>query len=446
MEIDNRTLFLKRVPDSRAVNLINFIDASPTPHHAVQHMRSILIREGFYELEQGVEWYLNMGSGYFVLNNGSIIAFRVGQDGLVTDGCRIIAAHTDSPNLRLKPKPVVDRSGYAGLLVEPYGGVLLSSWLDRDLSLAGVIYTREKTGVILERLIKVSRPVARISQLAIHLNREVNEKGLVVNPQTQMLPVIGLTDSGVLPAKRFEEFIREYGGISDESIILSSDLSLYDTQASAFGGLDGEFIYAPRLDNLASCYSAIEALINVSDNPKNTAVVACFNHEEVGSASAEGADSPFLQNTLERISLGRSFGPPRRDEIYRMMANSFCISSDMAHALNPNYPEKHESAHAPVLNGGMVIKTNVNQRYATDARTTLCFMELCAEAGVPYQHFVNRADLACGSTIGPITSSRLGIPTVDVGAPMFSMHSIRECVGTSDIIDMVKVYTSFFAQ
>jgi aspartyl aminopeptidase len=419
-----------------------FLDESPTPYHAVNGMATMFAKEGFIELKMGDAWSLQKGKEYFIENNGSIIAFVLGTESLETNGCKIIAAHTDSPNLQIKPRAISDRSGYMNLNVEPYGGTLLASWVDRDLSIAGVVHYRDVLGVN-SRLVKASRSTARISQLAIHLNRTVNETGLIVNPQSQLMPLIGMTNNEVTSQERFNKLLCALAGIQGGDI-LSYDLSLFDTQKSVIGGMEGEFIYSSRLDNLTSCYAATAALCNANYNVGDgTYIVACFNHEEVGSESMEGAESPFLKEVLKGILTSQGGG---REEYRRTIAHSLCISSDMAHAINPNYPEKHDVGHAPVMNRGLVLKSNINQRYATTGVTAAKFLELCEEADVPCQQFVNRADLACGSTIGPMVASRLGIPTIDVGAGMLSMHSARECAGVKDILDMIKVYSLFFTR
>lgn len=425
-------------------DLLNFIDRSPTPFHAVEEMKIRLLDKGYSELKEPNAWSLAPQGKYFLARNGSsLIAFIAGIKPQEASGFKIIGAHTDSPNLKLKPNPAYEKSGYLQLGVEVYGGALLSTWTDRDLSLAGrAIIKGKKKGKKqpVSKLVRFDDPLLRIPQLAIHLNRDVNEKGLILNKQNHLPPVISLSGKKS-PAKGFLETMIARKLKCRSADILSLELSLYDTQPGSTGGAGREFIFSARLDNLASCHAALTALTESKGKDPMTRVIAFYDHEEVGSVSAQGAGSPFLKDVLERLTLS----PENSREIFfRSMANSFFISADMAHAVHPNYPEKHDAGHMPVLNGGPVIKCNSNQRYATDGVSSAWFESLCEKAGVPAQKFVARADLGCGSTIGPITASNLGIRAVDVGSPMLSMHSIREMAGTKDHALLIKAFMEFF--
>jgi len=421
--------------------LLDFIDRSPTPFHATSELADHFTAHGFDRLDETMAWDITPGGRYFVVRgDSSLLAFVAGTAGGDEASFKIIGAHTDSPNLRLKPNPTYAKAGYVQLGVEVYGGVLLATWTDRDLSLAGRVGLRGKSGTLIRR-VKFDRPLLRIPQLAIHLNREVNEKGLILNKQSHMPPVLTCVEGEL----KTEEMLREL--VAKEldckaSDILSCDLMLYDVQKSALGGPQGEFLFASRLDNLASCHAAALALTeSASKDDPATRVAVFYDHEEVGSESAQGGGSPFLGDTLERLLLGAS---RPREAFMRAMARSLFISSDMAHALHPNYSELHDSRHGPLLNGGPVIKMNASQRYATDGISSARFEGLCQRAGVPVQKFVIRTDMQCGSTIGPITAAGLGIHTVDVGSPMLSMHSIREMAGTRDHESLIRVFEEFY--
>jgi len=313
--------------------------------------------------------------------------------------------------------------------------VLLSTWADRDLSLAGRVMCRED-GKLVAHTVDLRRPIGRVSNLAIHLNRKVNNDGLVLNKQRHMVPMIGLGKQFDLEAE-----LAHAAGV-DRDAIVTHDLSFYDTQKGALGGLNDEFVYSARLDNLASCFAATEALCGVSEHNESTAVIVLYDHEEVGSRSAIGAASSVLHDILDRIAVAYPEGQVQA--LPRAIANSILVSADMAHAIHPNYSEKHDGDHAPALNRGVVIKTNANQSYATNAASAAWFTDLCHQAGFEPQQFVTRSDMPCGSTIGPITASRLGIQTVDVGGPMLSMHSCREMAGTLDVHLAVQTYQRLF--
>ncbi|SEK48875.1 aspartyl aminopeptidase [Stigmatella aurantiaca] len=427
-----------------AQDLLSYIDASPTPYHAVRETARRLAQQGYRALDEGEPWTLQPGDRVFVIRGGtSIAAFHLGTQPVDRAGFRLVGSHTDSPNLRLKPNAAVARNGYHQLGVEVYGGVLLSTWMDRDLSLAGRVLLHAG-GKPQPHLVDFRRPLLRVPNLAIHLNRTVNSEGLKLNAQEHLVPVLGLERHG--PAELRALLVAELARASvraEVGDILGYDLCLYDTQPSTRSGAQGEFVHAPRLDNLASCYSGLSALLAMNGAAEATCGIVLYDHEEVGSRSAQGADGSFLRDCLQRLVLGLGDGRP--DAIHRAIHHSYLVSSDMAHAVHPNYASMHEPKHQPLMGGGPVIKSNVNQSYATDGESWAYFAALCRDAGVAAQHFVTRTDLGCGSTIGPITASALGMRTVDVGSPMLSMHSIREMAAASDIADMIRVLSRLFS-
>ena len=424
-------------------DLLAYIDRSPTPYHAVAESARRLEAQSYRRLLDEDLWSLEPGARrYVVRNEGSLLAFEMGSVSPSEAGFRIVGAHTDSPNLRLKPSPDVQAHGYRQLGVEIYGGALLHTWLDRDLSLAGRVVIRRE-GRIETLLLDFGRPLLRVPNLAIHLNREVKD-GLKLNPQTHLVPVVGLGDAPDLRELVVTELRAQRLADIEASELLSCELMAYDCQRSSVSGARGEFINAPRLDNLASCHAALTALTShgEAELPEQTRVVVLYDHEEVGSRSASGAAGPLLAEGLERLVSGFKGGEAQG--LARAIASSRLVSADMAHAVHPNYADKHEPAHRPVVGGGPVIKMNSNQAYASDAVTSGLFASLCSDAGVEPQYFVSRSDMACGSTIGPITAARLGIRSVDVGNPMLSMHSCREMAGTADVEPMIDVLSGFF--
>ncbi len=430
--------------DETVADLLAYIERSPTPYHAVAETVRRLEGAGFGRLEESDLWALAPGEKRFVVRgDGSLVAFQVGAVSPAEGGFRIVGAHTDSPNLRLKPSPDVEAHGYRQLAVETYGGVLLHTWLDRDLSLAGRVTIRdgESTRSV---LLDFGRPLLRIPNLAIHLNREVRSEGLKLNAQTHLVPLAGLEDAPPLPELVSAELRAQ--GLAEVAAgdVLAYDLMTYDVQPPAVSGVRGEFIHAPRLDNLASCHAATRALLAAAPSPEPafTRAIVLYDHEEIGSRTAQGAAGTLLADALERTVAGFKGGEPQG--LARALARSMLISADMAHAVHPNYADRHEPGHRPVIGRGPVLKLNANQSYASDARTAGLFTELCERRGGPPQHFVMRSDLACGSTIGPITAARVGIRTVDVGSPMLSMHSCREMAGSADVEPMIDVLRLFF--
>ncbi len=420
--------------------LLDFIDHSPSPWHAVETVANQLKAQGFKNLRENEPWQFKQGGKYFVVRDGgSIIAFTLGQQAIADSGFRIVGAHTDSPGLRLKPQAAYSTEGTAQLGVEVYGGPILATFTDRDLSLAGRVVIRGAQGLE-TRLVRLDRPIARLPNLAIHMNREVNDKGLVLNKQTGLPLIFGHAANTAVAKQLLTETLAGKLAVPAEAIA-GWDLALYDTQKGSFWGIEQEFIANSQLDNLASCHAALEALI---DNPKPAATTICalFDHEEVGSESATGAGGSFLLDVINRICL--SSGLTQEDQL-RSFANSFFISADMAHAFHPNHAGSYEPCHHVHINQGPVIKTNANQRYSTNAVTAARFIQLCEQAKVPHQQYAHRTDLGCGSTIGPIMAAQLGIATVDVGNPMWAMHSIRESAGVLDHSYMIATLSQHYA-
>ncbi|MBW2423487.1 MAG: M18 family aminopeptidase [Deltaproteobacteria bacterium] len=426
-------------------DLLAFIDRAPTPYHAVAESSARLEAAGFSRLDESELWSLLPGDRHYVLRaGGSLVAFEIGRTPAVEAGFRVVGAHTDSPNLRVKPAADVTAHGYRQLAVEPYGGVLLHTWLDRDLSLAGRVTLRDGTSTT-TRLVDFRRPLLRVPNLAIHLYRELKEQGLKLNEQQHLVPVLGLSETPELVDLLCDEIAKQDGPRPAQEDVLAWDLMAYDLQPSTRSGAANEFIHAPRLDNLASSHAGLSALFAAASAGAGdvTRVVVLYDHEEVGSRSSQGAGGTLLSDALERIAA--STDPKGSQSLARAVASSWLISADMAHAVHPNYADRHEPGHRPVIGGGPVIKTNVNQSYATDADTAGRFAALCARVGVPHQDFVTRSDLGCGSTIGPISAARVGLRTVDVGNPMLSMHSCREMAGAADVEPMIRVLQAFFA-
>lgn len=418
------------------IGLIDFLNASPTPFHATTSLAMRLEAAGYRHLDERTTWHLETGGRYYVTrNDSSLIAFKLGKRPAIDGGLRLVGAHTDSPCLRVKPSPELQRQGYFQLGVEVYGGALLAPWFDRDLSLAGRV-TYRRDGKVESQLIDFYQPIAVIPNLAIHLNREANQ-GWAINPQTELPPILAQlasSETADFRALLAEQLAMEHDFNPDA--VLDYELSFYDTQSAAVVGLNQDFIASARLDNLLSCYAGLQALIDSSD--EETCVLVCTDHEEVGSCSACGADGPFLEQVLRRVL-------PTGEGFVRTIQRSLLVSADNAHGVHPNYADKHDGNHGPKLNAGPVIKINSNQRYATNSETAGFFRHLCLENEVPVQSFVVRSDMGCGSTIGPITASQLGVRTVDIGLPTLAMHSVRELAGSHDLDHLVKVLTAFYS-
>ena len=405
--------------------LMGFLDASPTPFHATKNMAMMFENAGFIRLDEVDKWNLEAGKKYYVTrNDSSIIAFTYPKE---KKDYLMVGAHTDSPTLKLKPNPVIREHGVVKFGVESYGGLLLNPWFDRDLSLAGRVSFLDKEGKIASALINVEQPIALIPSLAIHLDDKAN-KDRTINKQSDICPILTTNDDF-----DFNEFLLwqlDKVGIRDVKEIYAHELSFYDTQKAAQNGLYKDFIVSARLDNLLSCYTAMLSICSVS--AQQPMLFIASDHEEVGSESVSGAGGSFLENTLRRIF-------EDYDEYVAMVRSSLMISADNAHAIHPNFPSKHDKEHAPLINRGAVIKVNANQRYASNSTTIAKFIKVAQEIGEPLQHFVTRSDMGCGSTIGPITATRIGIDTIDVGLPTYAMHSIRESAGSDDAHSLYKI-------
>ncbi len=424
-------------PEKFSEKLRAFLHASPTPFHAVANMAAEFEQAGFVALDEGSPWQLQPGQKYYVTRNGSsIIAFVYGKSDMPANGLRMAGAHTDSPCLKVKPHPEINSQGYYQLGVEVYGGVLLNPWFDRDLSLGGRVTYRCDQGRIHNSLLDFGRAIAVIPSLAIHLDRDAN-KNRSVNPQKDIPPILMQSEAGSNIEFRqllLSELQRQSPTLK-ASAVLDYELSFYDVQPPAVVGLEGDFIASARLDNLLSCFVEMQALIDADG--EESALLVCNDHEEVGSASACGAQGPMLKSVLERWL-------PDIELRNRAIDKSMMISADNAHGVHPNFSDRHDGNHGPLLNKGPVIKVNANQRYASNSETSGVFRHLCDQCDVPVQAFVTRTDLACGSTIGPITATEVGVKTLDVGVPTFAMHSVRELAGVRDAYYLYQVLHCFF--
>lgn len=415
-------------------DLIDFIAASPTPFHAVATMRARFVAAGFELLDEQKPWQVRPGGAYVVTrNDSSIIAFRVGNE-MATQGMRMVGAHTDSPCLKVKPHPELQRNGFFQLGVEVYGGVLLNPWFDRDLALAGRVTFVDGKGALCNALYDSKRAVGIIPSLAIHLDRDVNSNRSI-NAQNHLPVVMGLAKNQKHTDFRLwlTDELKQQG--SDVVKVLDYELSFYDNQRGAVVGINNDLVASARLDNLLSCFVGMQALVNAATGV--TQLLVCNDHEEVGSLSAAGAQGPMLKGLLSRLL-------PDNETRERCLQNSVFVSVDNAHGVHPNFADKHDGNHGPLLNGGPVIKVNANQRYASNSETQALFRHICERENIPVQTFVVRSDMACGSTIGPITAAELGVRTVDVGTPQFAMHSIRELAGVDDVGHMLKALSAFY--
>ncbi|KAI3406780.2 hypothetical protein KGF56_000385 [Candida oxycetoniae] len=480
-----------------AQDFVDFVNESPTPYHAVDSVKKMLVNEGFEEIVERNNWSksykLAKNGKYFVTRNGSsIIAFTVGGKYENGNGIAIVGAHTDSPCLRIKPISKRTSEGFITIGVEQYGGLIAHTWFDRDLSVAGRVYVNEE-GQFVPKLLKIDKPLLRIPTLAIHLNREVNTK-FEFNKETKLVPIAGQTaldknenengkktaateggnkhscsdDPNLQMTQEQFESVRNVISRHNKSLIelIAKELNvepsqiedfellLFDHQKSVIGGLNDEFIFSPRLDNLTSCFAATQGLIESVDqlpNEKGIQMISLFDHEEIGSRSSHGADSSFLPDIIQRLAKinfnnvkEKESGSGSVDFFHEIVSKSFLLSSDMAHGIHPNYGEAYESQHRPQVNMGPVIKINANQRYATNSPGIVLIKKVADRAKVPLQLFVVRNDSPCGSTIGPLLSSKLGIRTLDLGNPQLSMHSIRETGGTYDVIKLMDLFKSYF--
>ncbi len=416
-----------------AAGLCDFIDASPSPFHACATTAARLVAAGYFELGEAERWPDQPGR-YFTVRAGSLVAWN---SDAPAGPFRIVGAHTDSPNLRVKQHPDRLIAGWRVVALEPYGGAWLNSWLDRDLGISGRLTVRDGTGIA-HRLVRIDDPILRVPQLAIHLAED--RKSPTLDPQRHVNAVWGI---GEEPGS-FVDYVAERAGVAVTDV-LAADLMTHDLTPSTVIGADADLLSAPRLDNQASCYAGLEALLALepASAPRGfVPVLVLFDHEEVGSSSDHGAQSNLLGAVLERIVLAAGGD---REDFLRRLPVSLLASADMAHATHPNYPERHEPGHLIEVNAGPVLKVHPNLRYATDGRTAGAFALACRQAGVPLQRYEHRADLPCGSTIGPLASARTGIPTVDVGAPQLAMHSARELMGAHDVAAYSAALRAFLA-
>lgn len=447
-------------------DLLDYLNESWTHFHATAEAKRQLIAAGFHLLNENEEWNLKPGGRYFFTRNMScLVAFAVGQKYDVGNGFYAIAAHTDSPCLKLKPKTAsLKASSYMMVNVQTYGGGLWHTWFDRDLSVAGRVILKRSDKSFVHKLVKVSRPILRIPTLAIHLDRTVNQDGFKPNFETHLLPLLSMkledtsTESKEKTAKLSSKAshhpllmqILSEELKCDVDEIVSIELNVCDTQPSCLGGANNEFIFSGRLDNLASSYCALRALVDSSESPDDLAseqairMVALFDNEEVGSDSAQGAGAPTMFQAMRRIVASLANSYVGEGSFERTIRQSFLVSADMAHGVHPNFADKHEEHHRPELQKGLVIKHNANQRYATSGITSLLFKEVGKINNLPTQEFVVRNDMGCGSTIGPILASGVGIRTVDCGIAQLSMHSIREICGKEDIDIAYKHFKAFY--
>ncbi|MEV7287777.1 M18 family aminopeptidase [Streptomyces sp. NPDC093252] len=413
-----------RLDRGHTEDLMSFLAAGPSPYHAVAAVAERLEKAGFRQVAETDAWDAGTG-GRYVLRGGAIIAWYVPEGAAPHTPFRIVGAHTDSPNLRVKPLPDTGGHGWRQIAVEIYGGPLMNSWLDRDLGIAGRLTLRDGTA----RLVTVDRPLLRVPQLAIHLDRSVSSEGLKLDKQRHLQPVWGLGNDvrdGDLIA-----FLEQEAGLAAGSVA-GWDLMTHPVEPPALLGRDQELVVGPRMDNLLSVHAATAALTAVAacgEALPHIPVIAAFDHEENGSQSDTGADGPLLGSVLERSVLAR--GGTWEDRA-RAFAGTICLSSDTGHAVHPNYAERHDPTHHPRVNGGPILKVNVNNRYATDGSGRAVFAAACEKAGVPFQSFVSHNSMPCGTTIGPITAARHGIRTVDIGVAILSMHSARELCGVDD--------------
>ena len=424
-----------------AENMLDFIYNSPTQFNAVEVSAEMLEKNGFEKLNPKENWKLEVGKKYYTTKNSSaLVAFKVNSDEVEKEGFRIIGSHTDSPGFRIKPNAEMEACGaYLKLNTEGYGGMILSTWLDRPLAMAGRVFLRgENPFKPVEKIVNINKPVCIIPNLAIHMNRSIND-GYKYNKQTDMLPLVGLINEQLEKDNYMVKLLASELNVEVEEII-DFDIFLYEYEKGCFTGANEEFISTGRLDNLSMYYSSIEALLD-SDSKSGISIAVGFDNEEVGSATKQGADSNMLLNILERIciSLGKD-----RQQFFEAIENSFIISSDLAHAVHPNVNSMVDPTNRPVMGKGPVIKVHAGQAYTSDGYSISVYKEICRECGVEYQEFVNKSDQRGGSTIGPISSTHIDIPSVDVGAPILSMHSIRELGCSEDFYNTYKTFMKFY--
>lgn len=417
-------------------SLLAFFDASPTAWHAVDCCIDILQEHGFQELKEGEAWSIRPGNRYFVTRNGSsICAFTTPKAKPKT--LKLAAAHTDSPAFKLKPNAEFLNENMRMLGLEIYGGPILSSWLNRDLAIAGRIVFHDTKGKIQEKLVRLDDYPVVIPQLAIHLDRTVNETGTILHKQDHLAALAGV-ESKKEKGSFLERVLKKEFPLKE---LLAHDLFLFPLEKAKLIGETQELIASYRIDNLASAYAAIHGLVEAKHSSDQIQMIALWDNEEIGSNTAQGASSPFISQTIERITLGYHFS---REEYFRLISNSLCLSVDLGHALHPNYKDKHEPRHTALLNSGIIIKANAQNRYASDAQSTAKLISLCLKHEIPFQKYVSRGDIPCGTTVGPIHAHVTGMPTLDIGIPQLSMHSCRELTGTQDVLSLCKLLKAAF--
>ena len=425
-----------------ALELVDFLYDSPSACHGVKATQKILDENGFVEIKETEKWNLEAKGKYYVVKNDSaLIAFEVGTGDIEETGLRLIGAHTDVPGFRIKPNPqMISEGKYVKLNTEVYGGPILHTWYDRPLSIAGKVSLKGASPLKPEtRLVNINKPLLIIPSLAIHMNREVNE-GFKINRQVDTLPLLGLINDKLEKEDYLMKILCEELNVNKEDI-LNFELGLYEYEKGSLIGMNEELISSGRFDDLWMVYAGIKALVDSRENAA-TKVMICVDNEEIGSLTAEGANSTLLNNILERIALGLG---KDREGYYRALANSIMISADLAHAVHPNLGDKHDPTNRPVLEGGPVLKIAASGSYSTDSFNGAVFAGVCEAAGVPFQKFVNRSDVRGGTTIGPVTAANLTIPVIDMGAPVLGMHSIRELASVKDNYYTVKAFTEFFS-
>lgn len=425
-----------------ALELVDFLYDSPSACHGVKATQKILDENGFIEIKETDKWDLQAKGKYYVIKNDSaLIAFEVGTRDIEETGLRLIGAHTDVPGFRIKPNPqMISEGKYVKLNTEVYGGPILHTWFDRPLSIAGKVSLKGASPLKPEtRLVNINKPLLIIPSLAIHMNREVNE-GFKINRQVDTLPLLGLINDKLEKEDYLMNILAEELKVNKEDI-LNFELGLYEYEKGMLIGMNEELISSGRFDDLWMVYAGIKALVDSREN-EATKVMICIDNEEIGSLTAEGANSTLLNNILERIALGLG---KDREGYYRALANSIMISADLAHAVHPNLGDKHDPTNRPVLEGGPVLKIAASGSYSTDSFNGAVFAGVCEAAGVPFQKFVNRSDVRGGTTIGPVTAANLTIPVIDMGAPVLGMHSIRELASVKDNYYTIKAFTEFFS-
>ncbi|WP_027471634.1 M18 family aminopeptidase [Saccharicrinis fermentans] len=425
-----------------AQELIDFIYQSPSPYHAVSNIKKELLENGYQELLMTDSWKLKKEKKYFTTKNDSaIFAFSIGKKELPDTGIKMICAHSDSPGFKIKPQPeILVEKKLLKLNTEVYGGPILMTWLDRPLSISGRVSLKGDHPLFPQSaFVHFNKPLLIIPNLAIHLNREINEKGIILNRQKDMLPLMGIVNDTFEKDNYLLGLLAQELDVNQDDII-DFDLSLYEFEKGCLVGMNNEMISSPKLDDLAMAHAGLKALLD-ANNTETTQMLCIFDNEEVGSVTKQGAGSPVLNNILHRINTALGY---EQDDFYRTIYHSFMISADMAHSIHPNLVEKHDPVLHPVINGGPVIKIHANQKYTTDGDSGAVFETICKKAGVPYQKFANRSDMAGGSTLGNVSTGQLDIRTVDMGNPMLAMHSVRELGGVLDQTYAVKAFSTFY--